>query len=92
MRFKRPIAPLEAFTIRTRVAGYDEKWLFIEHRFIVDGRCRACGVVKIALTGSRPIDALRSAFGSDCSLPPFAPGKYLIDSEAFFGRDLVALK
>lgn len=92
MRFKRSITPLERFAIHTRVAGYDEKWLFIEHRFMVAGRCKACGISKVAFqdrkTGTmlRPLDELRRNLGV-CSLPPFEGGALILQAEPHFGRD-----
>lgn len=34
--FKREIPPLQAYTIQTRVWTWNEKWLFLQHRFIIE--------------------------------------------------------
>jgi hypothetical protein len=34
MRFKRALSPMEPYRLRTRVLGWDAKWLFIEHCFV----------------------------------------------------------
>ena len=37
-KFRRELKLFEAFEIHTRMLGWDEKWSFIEHRFVKDGR------------------------------------------------------
>ena len=50
MRFKRALEPMQSYTVVTRVLGWDEKWLFIEHLFEgSDGRVKACGLCKLVL-------------------------------------------
>jgi hypothetical protein len=34
--FKKEIPPLQAYTIQTRVWTWNEKWLFLQHRFIIE--------------------------------------------------------
>lgn len=34
--FKREISPLQSYTIQTRVWTWNEKWLFLQHRFIIE--------------------------------------------------------
>ncbi|KAI9340112.1 hypothetical protein BD770DRAFT_399783 [Pilaira anomala] len=34
--FKREIPPLQPYTIQTRVWTWNEKWLFLQHRFIIE--------------------------------------------------------
>lgn len=51
IRFRRPLGPFERFTLDTRVIGWDEKWIYIEQRFIsAEGRAKAIGMVKSAFT------------------------------------------
>lgn len=104
MRFKRSIGPLESFTLRTRIVGCDDKWLWIEQRFLTaDGRCKACALTKVLLripvsssssssSFLSPIDALQQALGTaHLEIPPFEPGNLITGSiEPQFGRDLVA--
>ena len=50
MRYKRALEPMQTYTVVTRVLGWDEKWLFIEHLFEGgDGRVKACGICKLVL-------------------------------------------
>merc|ERR1712154_445764 len=44
MRFKRSLRLLEAYELRTRVLSWNKKWLFLEHRFMTEGRIRAAGM------------------------------------------------
>jgi len=37
-KFRRELKLFETFEIHTRMLGWDEKWSFIEHRFVKDGR------------------------------------------------------
>lgn len=32
VRFRRPLAPFQRFELSTRIEGWDDKWLYIEHR------------------------------------------------------------
>lgn len=95
MRFKRSIEPFERFSLRTRIAGYDEKWLWIEQRFIsTEGRCKACGITKVALRSNSsgfapPREMLVQRFGEGkVNLAPFEPGALISKAEPMFGRDV----
>jgi len=44
-KFRRDLRPFQRFVLESRVVGWDEKWIFLEHRFIVEGR--VIGVVAI---------------------------------------------
>lgn len=44
-KFRRELRLFEAFEIHTRMLGWDDKWSFMEHRFIKQGR--VIGVVVI---------------------------------------------
>jgi acyl-CoA thioesterase FadM len=37
-KFRRELRLFETFEIHTRMLGWDEKWSFMEHRFVKDGR------------------------------------------------------
>ncbi|MFC7650978.1 thioesterase family protein [Pseudoduganella danionis] len=37
-KFRRELRLFERFEIHTRMLGWDEKWLFVEHRFMSKGR------------------------------------------------------
>jgi acyl-CoA thioesterase FadM len=42
-KFRKDLKPFERFELATRVLGWDEKWVFMEHRFVREGR--VAGVV-----------------------------------------------
>jgi acyl-CoA thioesterase FadM len=44
-KFRREVKAWQQFEIHTRMLGWDERWGFLEHRFIRDGR--AVGVVGV---------------------------------------------
>ena len=37
IRYRREIGAFEKFTLRSRAAGWDEKWVYFEHRFEKNG-------------------------------------------------------
>lgn len=37
-KFRRELKLFEAFEVHTRMLGWDEKWSFMEHRFVKNGR------------------------------------------------------
>jgi acyl-CoA thioesterase FadM len=37
-KFRRELKLFESFEIHTRMLGWDDKWSFVEHRFVRDGR------------------------------------------------------
>jgi len=47
IKFRRSLKLWDKFTIETRVRGYDEKYFFIEQRFILKGELMSTGMVKI---------------------------------------------
>jgi len=57
-KFRRDLRVFQSFEIRSRILGWDERWGFLEHRFVRDGR--VLGVV-----------AIRGMFrGADGPVPP----------------------
>ena len=64
MRFKRALEPMETYKLRTRIMGWNSKWLFIETCFVgSSGRTKAAGLCKVVLSEGghqvAPADALR---------------------------------
>jgi len=37
-KFRRDLRPFQRFELQTRLLGWDEKWIFTEHRFVRGGR------------------------------------------------------
>jgi acyl-CoA thioesterase FadM len=46
VRYRRSLLPFERFTLVTRVIGWDDKWLYIEHRLERAGELVCLAVVK----------------------------------------------
>lgn len=46
MTYRKSIKHLQAFVLETRIAGYDERAVYIEQQFVVDGEVWARGLVK----------------------------------------------
>jgi acyl-CoA thioesterase FadM len=44
--FRKSLRPWQRFDLETRVIGYDEKAVFVEQRFVVDGEIYASAVTK----------------------------------------------
>ncbi len=60
-KFRRSLEPFQRFTLETRLLGWDEKWAYIEHRFIRQGRVLGVIVIRgvfVSKTGSVPPDEL----------------------------------
>ncbi len=46
LKFFRQINPFQRYKLITRIVGWDEKWFYIEQRFMVKGKLAAVGVIK----------------------------------------------
>lgn len=51
MRYRLPLLPFQKYELQTRIICWDDKWVFMEHRFIIvggkkDGAVAAIGLVK----------------------------------------------
>lgn len=58
MSFIRPIPPLRKFDLVTRLLTWDEKYFYIEQRFVANGRLCAVGMVKgLFLHGHERVDS-----------------------------------
>ena len=88
MRFKRPIRPFQAYEIRTRVSGMDNKWIFLEHRFFVKERCVAAGICKVVVLDDKgkSIDP-HTLFEDGDQAPMSEAGRLMLAMEPHFGRD-----
>ena len=75
VRFRRPLHIFEAFTLYTRIIGWDEKWIFIEHRMERDGDLVCHALVKglfMSPGGAVAPERIAAALGFD-GLPPALP-------------------
>ena len=48
VRYRRSLRPFDRFTLRTKAIGWDDKWLYIEHRLERRAELMCLGVVKVA--------------------------------------------
>lgn len=73
MRWRRALAPFQAFELRTRLVSWDEKWFFIEQSFYVGETLMAIGQVKGVIRAKN-----RNVAGSElltlAGLPDAKPG------------------
>jgi acyl-CoA thioesterase FadM len=49
VRYRRALSPFQRYELRSRVIGWDERWIFTEQRFTRAGELAAYAVVKIHL-------------------------------------------
>jgi acyl-CoA thioesterase FadM len=72
VRFRRPLHLLEAFSLSTRIIGWDEKWIFIEHRLERGGDLICHALVKglfMSPKGAVPPARIAEALGHDGDSP-----------------------
>ncbi|MHB0970813.1 MAG: thioesterase family protein [Thermoanaerobaculia bacterium] len=72
MRFVRSLDPFVRYELQTRLAAWDDKWWYIEQRFVVGERLMAYGMIKGLFRGPggnvRPAEVLTAA-----GLSPVSP-------------------
>lgn len=83
MRYRLPLLPFQKYTLTTRILCWDDKWVFMEHRFIItggkkDGAVAAIGLVKGSFfskktRGTIPTGDIMAAIGLTDQSPPI-PG------------------
>lgn len=75
VQYRVPLRRVQKYELRTRVASWDDKWIFLEHRVGRGSDLVASGLAKIAIlapTGRlRPAEVL-SGFGVAATAPPVA--------------------
>lgn len=90
IRYRRALTPFQRYDLVTRILGWDEKWVFIEQQFVVDGQACAIGYSKaIIIDGDRalPMTEMLAAIGYGFPSPPLPDGiRSWLDAE----RDLSA--
>ena len=80
MRYRLPLLPFQKYSLTTRILCWDDKWVFMEHRFIIkggkkDGAVAAIGLVKGSFfskktRGTIPTGDIMAAIGLDEKSPP----------------------
>jgi acyl-CoA thioesterase FadM len=76
IRFRRSLDLFDAFTLRTRVVCWDERWVWLEQRFERDHELVAHGLVKAAIRargGVVPPFELLASLGERAVSPPPPP-------------------
>jgi acyl-CoA thioesterase FadM len=71
-KFRRDLRLLQSFDVHSRLLGWDRRWMFLEHRFVRDGR--VIGVVAIrgvfkGVSGTLDPGELLSALGGPAASP-----------------------
>jgi acyl-CoA thioesterase FadM len=72
-KFRKDLKPFEAYELQTRVLGWDDKWTFMEHRFVRHGRVAGVVVMRGLFRGaSGPISpaVFQAALGIAVASPP----------------------
>lgn len=53
VRFRRALKLAQPFTLRTRLLGWDERWVYLEHRIETGGRTACLALVKTVFLAPR---------------------------------------
>lgn len=73
IRYRRPLKVFQGFTLITRVASWDPKWIYVEQLFVHRGKAIARAIVRGILRGpddSIPTARVLEALGIDPATPP----------------------
>ncbi len=71
-RFRKELRPFQRFELHTRLLGWDDKWTFMEHRFVSAGR--VAGVVLMRGTFIGPNGPVKPAvFSAALGVAPQSP-------------------
>jgi acyl-CoA thioesterase FadM len=74
-RFRRPVNPFQKFTVATRIASWDDRWLYIEQKIIAGGETASITLCKTLFVGKGkrvPTDELLRIVGYTGPRPAFA--------------------
>jgi acyl-CoA thioesterase FadM len=73
LRFRKSVLPFERFDIRSRVIGWDEKWIYVEHIVEKGGEFCAIGHMRTVIRSKRgtvPPAEVLAALNLDIASPP----------------------
>lgn len=78
IRYRLSLDPFEAYTLTTRILGWDEKWTYLEQRFMKGDDVAAIGLVKGCFFDQRskktvPTAELMNKIGYTEASPPLPP-------------------
>jgi acyl-CoA thioesterase FadM len=90
VKYRRPLAPFVRFRLVTRIAGWDEKWIYLEQRFEVGDEVHAIAYLKAVMkSGGHTVttDEVIRRLGLDLTSPqlPDAVGPWL-EADQKLGR------
>jgi len=71
-KFRRELRVFESFEIHTRMLGWDDKWSFMEHRFVKDGRVAGVVIMRGLFRG-RQGNVPPGDFAGELGLPAQSP-------------------
>jgi acyl-CoA thioesterase FadM len=73
IRYHRPLAPFQRYTLTTYIVAWDEKWIYMEQLFESNGKRAASALVKALIRGkdrSIPTAEVMRTVGVDLLSPP----------------------
>lgn len=81
MRYRLPLLPFQKYKLTTQILCWDDKWVYMEHRFIIkggkkDGAVAAIGLVKGSFfskytRATMPTSEIMQAIGKNIESPAF---------------------
>ncbi|XGC81529.1 acyl-CoA thioesterase [Bdellovibrio bacteriovorus] len=75
IRFRRSLQVFQKFSIHTRLVSWDEKSIYLEHKFLSGGEIMAAGYIRARFLskkgGTVSPQELLSLIGADVTPPPF---------------------
>lgn len=71
-KFRRELRLFERFEVHTRMLGWDDKWSFMEHRFVKDGRVAGVVIMRGLFRG-RHGNVPPADFATELGLPEQSP-------------------
>jgi acyl-CoA thioesterase FadM len=72
-RHFKPLRLFQRFEIRTRILGWDEKWIYFEQRFASGGTLYALAAVKALMAGNERLISTEELFGATGHEPRPSP-------------------
>lgn len=72
IRYRRSLAPFQRYELHTRMLAWDDKWLYLEQRFMVRGELYAEALVKTVIKGPEGTVSPRD-ISVRLGLPPESP-------------------
>ena len=80
MRYRLPLLPFQKYELKTRIVCWDDKWVFMEHRFVIADGKKAGAVAAVGLVkgsffskktrGTIPTGDIMAAIGQTLESPP----------------------